>query len=125
LAKPELKQFGDLARADFSRYPVWIACHTADYGEPWYEETDEETFRPWTGALPVSPSEGMLLVRATLELRDASRHPGFVTPAFKKDLGALQPQIFVGDRRFGFWGGMFATVPVVWTASGEEQAKDW
>lgn len=107
MPKPELKQFGELTPVDFDRHPVWIAAHGADDGEPWYEETNEETFRPWTGLLPVSPSEGMLLVRAKLELRDTSRHPGFVTPAFNEDLGALQPQIFVGNSRFGFWDGMF------------------
>jgi hypothetical protein len=107
MAKPELKQFGDLSPADFERHPVWIACHGTDDGEPWYEATDEETFRPWAGALPVSPAEGMLLVRAILELRDGTCHPGFVTPAFAAgDLGAQQPQIFVGGRRFAFWGGM-------------------
>jgi hypothetical protein len=106
--RPELKQFGDLFPADFDRHPVWIACHSEDQAEPWFEETDEETFRPWIGALPVSPSDDMLLVRARLELRDGSVHGGFVTPAFKEgDLGALQPQIFIGNERFGFWGGMF------------------
>jgi hypothetical protein len=58
--KPELKQFGDLCPADFERYPVWIACHTEDFAEPWFNETDEETFRPWSGALPVAPSDGKL-----------------------------------------------------------------
>jgi hypothetical protein len=112
MGKPELKQFGDLSRGDFERYPIWTGCHVADYSEPWYGETDEETFRPWAGALPVAPSEGMLLVRAVFELRDGTRHPGFVTPAFDEgDLGTQQPQIFVGDRRFGFWGGMFG-VPI-------------
>ena len=67
MAKPELKQFGDLTRKDFERCPVWIGCHTADYDEPWYDDTDEETFRPWTGALPADASQGMLLVRATFE----------------------------------------------------------
>jgi len=93
--KPELKQFGDLRSADFDRYPVWIACHTGDFGEPWFDETDEETFRPWTSALPVGPSDGMLFVRAIFVLRDGSHHEGFLTPAFKVgDLGAMQPQIF-------------------------------
>jgi hypothetical protein len=110
--QPELKQFGDLTPADFDRYPVWISCHGEDEGEPWYEDTDEETFRPWTGPLPVDPSEGMLLVRATLELKDGSDYRGIVTPAFKEgDLGAIQPQIFVGDESFGFWGGMFGVRP--------------
>jgi hypothetical protein len=111
-ARPELKQFGDLTPADFERHPAWISCHGQDEGEPWYDETDEATFRPWTGALPADPSEGMLLVRASLKLRDGSVYRGFLTPAFKEgDLGAIQPQIFVGDESFGFWGGMFGVRP--------------
>ena len=107
MAKPELKQFGELSAADFDRHPVWVGCHGSDYGEPWYEDTDEETFRPWTGALPVSPADGMLLVRATVELPDGTRHQGFITPALEAgDLGTLQPELFVGQRRFSFWGGM-------------------
>jgi hypothetical protein len=108
MQQPKLRQFGDLTPSDFDRYPVWIACHTVDSDEPWYENTDEETFRPWTGPLPVDPSEGMLLVRATIELNDRTRYEGFVTPAFEAgDLGTQQPQIFVQGRRFGLWGGMF------------------
>ena len=106
--KPELKQIGDLSPADFNRHPVWIACHTEDRGKPWFDETNEETFRPWMGTLPVRPSDGMLLVRATFELNDNSKHEGFLTPAFKEaDLGTLQPHLFVGGKSFGFWGGMF------------------
>jgi hypothetical protein len=49
----------------------------------------------------------MLLVRATVELRDGTQQQGFITPALTAgDLGAMQPQLFVGQRRFGFWGGM-------------------
>ncbi len=107
MATPELKQFGDLTPEDFQHHPVWTGCHGGDSDEPWYDETDEETFRPWTGGLPAGPSEGMLLVRATLELRDGTRHNGFVTPSFNEgDLGTQQPQIFAGARRFGFWGGI-------------------
>lgn len=112
---PELKQFGDLTREDFERYPVWIGCHTADYDEPWYDDTDEQTFRPWTGDLPADASKGMLLVRATIELQDGSRHPGFTTPSPKPgdDLGTQQPQIFAGGQRFGFWGGILGVPAAV------------
>jgi hypothetical protein len=48
MARPELGQFGKLEPEDFERHPVWIGRHTADYGRPWCESTDEETFRPWT-----------------------------------------------------------------------------
>jgi hypothetical protein len=121
MATPELKQFGELEAEDFERHPVWVGCHTADYGKPWYEDTDEETFRRYTGKLPADPAEGMLLVRAVFELRDGSRYRGFVTPAaegwdkglvgrpiFEHNhiLGTQQPQMFVGDHLFGFWGGM-------------------
>jgi hypothetical protein len=110
--KPELKQFSDLSPVDFNRHPVWIACHTEDFAEPWFNETDEETFRPWTGALPVGPSDGMSLVRAMFELHDGSRHDGFLTPAFKEgDLGTLQPHLFVGGEHFGFWGGVAGIRP--------------
>ena len=102
--KPELKQFGELEAEDFQRCPVWIGCHTADFGKPWYDDTDEETFRPYVGDLPADPSEGMLLVRAVIELKDGSTYPGFVTPG--SGLGTQQPQIFVDGRRFSFWGGM-------------------
>jgi hypothetical protein len=107
VSKPLLKQFGDLTEADFAMHPVWINCHTADTDEAWYDETDEETFRPRGGDLPAQPSEGMLLVRATGTLRDGSRLPGFLTPAFEpEDLGTMQPQMFVGSALFSFWGGV-------------------
>jgi hypothetical protein len=115
MAKPELRQFGELEVEDFERHPVWIGCHTADYGKPWYGQTDEETFRPWTGKFPADPEEGMFLVRAVIVLRDGSRYPGFVTPVKAANnqadgranyLGAQQPQIFVDRQRFSLWGGM-------------------
>lgn len=118
---PELRQFGDLGVEDLKRHPVWVGCHTADYGKPWYEDTDEETFRPYKGKLPADSAKSMFLVRAVFVLRDGSRYPGFVTPAVEgwdkrhdgrpmlEDnhiLGTQQPQMFIGDRFFGFWGGM-------------------
>ncbi len=104
--KPELKQFGELTADDFEREPVWISCHVEDYDEPWYDKTDEETFRPWSGKLPVSASLGMLLVRASATLADGSTHPGFFTPAETDELGLIQPQVFVAGRMFSFWGGV-------------------
>ena len=111
--RPELVQFGDLTPDNFARHPVWIQCHIVDYDEPWYEETDEETFRPRTAPLPADPTEGMLLARATFVFADASRHDGFLTPAVPGDpielLGLMQPQLFLPDGTLaGFWEGGFA-----------------
>ena len=112
--RPHLKQAQDLTAADFEAYPVWINVHGLDEGEPWYEETDEATFRPWTGGLPASPSEGMLLVSATLQLADGATYRGIATPTFHDQvalpdaLGYIQPQLFtpLGESVF-FWLGMF------------------
>jgi len=121
MTAPEFRQFGELAPEDFNRHPVWILCHTADYEMPWYKDVDEETFRPWTEELPAIVLRETLLVRAEFELSDGSRFPGFLTPLVeghdtlpdgrrvgesRHPLGRLQPHIFVGDRRFGFWGGI-------------------
>lgn len=107
--KPELKQFGDLRTSDFERVPVWAACHSFDHEEAWYDDTDEETFRPWTGELPVDPSDGMFLVRAELRLADGRTLAGFATPAITgtdAGLGTTQPHIALDDEYFGFWGGL-------------------
>jgi hypothetical protein len=108
---PLLKQYSDLRPADFEEHPVWVSVHTMDYDEPWYDETDEETFRPWTGALPVDPAGGMFLVAAKFALADESDYPGFLTPAVGEpsdhQIGDIQPQLFTprGDR-IAFWFGM-------------------
>ena len=119
--RPELVQFGSLTPAHFDRHPVWIACHIADYEESWYDDTDEETFRPWTGPLPVDASEGMTLARADFTLADGTRLGGFLTPAVEGDpsgpLGIMQPQLFLPDGTLGgFWEGMFGRDPSVHAA---------
>src|SRR5689334_3630758 len=55
---PEMKQDYDLTPEDFLRYPVWIGVHNYDYGQPWYEKADEQTFRPWTEPLPFAEKRG-------------------------------------------------------------------
>ena len=72
----------------------------------------------------VGAFDGMSLVRATFELRDGSRHDGFLTPASKEgDLGTLQPHLFVSGKSFGFWGGMAGVRPDRRTALYEALGK--
>jgi len=112
--KPVLKQYGDLKSQDFEDYPIWVQCHIIDYDEEWYDDTDEETFRPWIGEIPVSPDYAMFLIKAELKLNDGEVYKGFFTPCLEtdykdeNDLGLIQPQIFTksGDI-IGFWTGMF------------------
>jgi len=105
-----LKQFGDLGEWDFAAHPVWVQCHIIDYDQPWYEETDEETFRPWDGELPVDPQDGMFLIRAEFTLADGTNLSGFLTPQVKGepvDLGIIQPHMFLPSGvGVGFWRGL-------------------
>lgn len=74
-----MKQECDLTPADFQRHPVWIGVHNFDCDEPWYEQADEETYRPWTGSLPFADNRGIALVAATFNLADGSVYPGYCT----------------------------------------------
>jgi hypothetical protein len=106
--RPNLKQFGHLMPDDLVTHPVWVSCHSVDYDEPWYDDTDEETFRPWLSEIPVAADE-MYLVACEFTMADGSRHQGFATPSFEPDdMGLIQPQIFSpSGRRHTFWLGMF------------------
>jgi hypothetical protein len=110
---PSLVQFADLTPGHFESHALWASCHSLDSGEPWYEQTDEETFRPWTGALPIHAAAGMFLVRARLTLADGSLLPGFATPVAPdasghNALALLQPQLFLPSGQVvSFWLGMF------------------
>ena len=110
--RPHLVQFGDLTPAHFVQHRVWVQVSTYDYDQPWYEEADEETFRPWTGSLPVDAESGMFLVSARLTLADGTTATGFVTPQPMSagphvDLGTIQPQLFLpSGTREAFWDGM-------------------
>ena len=106
MARPTLKQFSNLREADFSRHGVWVSCHHEDYDEPWYDDTDEETFRPSDAPLPVPPGQGEFLVRATATLGDGTEMSGFVTPSPTPDVSFMQPHLFAGGQAHGFWGGM-------------------
>jgi len=109
--RPTLKQFLELRQIDFDNYPIWVNCHVVDYDEDWYDDTDEETFRPWTGDIPVSPDDTMYLVAASFQLNDGTIMNGFLTPdtglKSENELGNLQPNLLTTDGPIGFWTGMF------------------
>ena len=106
--RPLLRQASDLKAGDFGKHPVWVHCHVVDYDESWYDDTDEETFRPWLGALPINPSHAIFLVTAEFVFANGSTFEGFVTPATEPaDIATMQPHVFVGEERVGFFGGVF------------------
>src|SRR4051794_41167183 len=113
---PVLRQYGVLRPQDFEAHRVWMCVHGVDLDEPWYDDADELTYRPWTGPLP-HPSEDrggpMVVARITFRLADGTLWPGFATPPFTPDgpagihLSYTQPQIFLPDGGFlgSFWYG--------------------
>lgn len=112
-AKPILKQFTELKQVDFEKYPVWVNCHGVDYNEPWYNETNEETFRPWTENIPVDPSHMMYLVKSSMILIDGTVYCGFITPIKENkrelidNIGTIQPYIFhPSGKMICFWYGL-------------------
>lgn len=111
---PTLRQFGDLTADDFEGNAIWVQCHTVDYDEPWYDKTDEETFRPWAARTPVDPANGMFLLAAQFTLADGTVRSGFITPVSEEDsthglmdLGASQPTLLAEEAQIGFWNGIF------------------
>ena len=105
--RPLLRQAGELTAESFDAHPVWVLRHVVDYDEPWYDDTDEETFRPWDGALPADPSRAIFLVAAQLAFADGSTRPGFMTPSdVPDDVATMQPHVFIGGECFRFWGGV-------------------
>ena len=129
-----LRQFGDLRPNDFEDHPVWVNCHVVDYDEPWYDDTDEETFRPWDKGLPADPAETMFLVKASLTLADGTEMSGFITPqdpedsGGRADLGLIQPQVFLPNGKpFGFWFGILTPsqveISAFYTTLGKSQQE--
>src|ERR1700722_4879299 len=74
---PQVKQESELLPMDLVRHPVWVGVHGYDSDQPWYESSDEETFRPWQGPLPFDETRGVAIVTATIELADGSLYNGF------------------------------------------------
>jgi hypothetical protein len=106
--RPELKNIRDLRRDDFVRHPVWINCHCVDYDEEWYDDTTEETMRPYLGQTPVGTDE-LYSVRCSLEFADGTMFDGFATPAEEpEEWGVIQPRLLLPDRPpVMFWCGAY------------------
>ena len=104
---PEMKQEYDLCASDFVRHPVWIGVHNYDSGEPWYELSDEQTFRPWTDPLPFPNIRGIAQVAATFELADGSVYSGYFSPQ-REDWDAPLPPRRMRDGNY--------TKPLQWSA---------
>src|SRR5665213_1248564 len=115
MSQVELKQCYDFRQSDFISNPIWMCVFNIDVDEPWYDETDEATYRPWPGPPPYRCS-GLnaldVIVRAQFTLADGTKLEGFARPPSPPDgdagysLGFRQPALFLpGGSMIGFWLG--------------------
>ena len=75
--RPEMKRESELTASDFVRSPVWVGVHNFDVDQPWYEEADEETVRPWFGKIPFNEGRGTAIIAAQFKLADGSIFAGY------------------------------------------------
>lgn len=114
MERPFLKQLGSVTMADLEQFPVWVLCHTIDYSEEWYDDTDEETIRPWIGNIPIDVESTIFFIRTHFVLADGSEIEGFVshaaTPQKKivaSDIASTQPVLLHhSGRQIRFWYGV-------------------
>ncbi|HYG38630.1 MAG TPA: hypothetical protein VD908_08430 [Cytophagales bacterium] len=107
---PILKQFSDLATEDFERYTIWISCRSVDYEKPWYDDTDEETYRPYTDTAKINSADEDYLIKADFKLNDGTVLKGFFTPQDTNDnedgISYAQPHVFINEDSYRFWFGI-------------------
>lgn len=107
--KPILKQHNELRNSDFDAFPVWVGCHCLDYDEDWYDDTDEETFRPWNNKVPSDEEQWMFLVKTDFILADGTTFRGFMSPpehGIQFDISNQHPIIITENGELiAFWYG--------------------
>ena len=103
------RQVYELTPADLERFPVWEFALDEE-GE---EGQDEATVRPYEATLPLDPSDGMFIVRATLTLSDGTSFKGYLTPPVQGEAGlsTFQPAVVAPDGQVSFWCGMLVPPP--------------
>jgi hypothetical protein len=103
------RQVDELTPEDLERFPVWEFALDEE-GE---EGQDEATVRPYEAMLPLNPSDGMFIVRATLTLSDGTSFKGYLTPPVQGETGisTFQPAVVVPNGQVSFWCGMLAPQP--------------
>ncbi|MBN1663758.1 MAG: hypothetical protein JW943_09175 [Deltaproteobacteria bacterium] len=98
------KQVYELTTCDLDQFPVWE--FTLD--EEGEEDQDEATVKPRKFGEPVSPQEGMFIVKASFTLANGKKFTGYLTPPVGGDssMGTLQPNIVTDHGQVGFWCGI-------------------
>src|SRR5579863_2839075 len=91
---PLMKDQALLTQIDFDRFPVWVRVQDYDRDEPWCEEATEQTYRPWTGPLPLEPTSQFCLVvlAASFRLSNGESLPGYFQPATEEWDRPLPPR---------------------------------
>ena len=100
----------ELTLSHFREHPIWLASHIHDYGDPRYENEDEEAMRPWDGEYPAPPTfSGDVL--AECETASGLKLSGLLTvwnsqEESKAPIMEYEPRVWLpnGDQ-IPFWHG--------------------
>jgi len=105
------KQVYELSAADLESFPIWEFA----LDEEGNEGQDEATVRPFDADFPFDPSDGMFVVKATFQLADGTRLPGYLTPPLEGEpsIDAIQPVIVTKRGQVMPWLGAVAVAPDV------------
>jgi hypothetical protein len=99
------RQVYELTLSDLDQFPVWEFAQD----EETVEEQDEATVRPYS-KVPVDPSDGLQVIRATFTLADGTKLIGFVSstpPTLQSDISSQQPVILLEKVHILLYFGIF------------------
>ena len=86
---PGVKQIDRLTPEAFQEHPVWTRVPFLDPAKPIWQQF---AFRPWTGPVPVDPSEPIdFVVSATFILRNGTEYPGYIRPILENWADVVPP----------------------------------
>ncbi len=99
-----------LTLAHFRKHPIWLASHIHDFGNPRYENEDEDAMRPWDGKYP-APRNFSGDVLAQCETSSGLKMSGLLTvwdlPEDGKDpIIKYGPRVWLPNGKLvSFWHG--------------------
>ena len=104
------RTYDQLDLVAFREHPVWLYVHIHDFGNPIYEECDEETMRPWPGDYP-APADAVCEVAASFVFADGREVAGCITlmnggESAVRPVVDHSPRLFLpSGRTVSFWHG--------------------
>lgn len=102
--------YDELDAAAFRDHPIWLYVHLHDFGNPVYENCDEEAMRPWPDSYP-APVNAICDVAARFITADGREAAGCISltkcgKPLSQPVMDHSPQLFLpSGHKVRFWHG--------------------